>query len=119
MPETLLTWPRHASPNRNRSTLSQGTNIKGHYVCEGILDFGGCIEGDLTADTLVIDHTGQVEGTIAARHLTIEGKVQGQIAAMNLTIKPTATVNAKISCQSLVIEFGADVSGTITKVVES
>lgn len=118
MPETTLTWPRQASPNRNRSTLSQGTNIKGHYVCEGILNFGGHIEGDLTADTLVIDQTGQVEGTIAARHLTIEGKVQGRIAAMNLTLKPTAIVNAKIICKSLVIESGADVSGAVTKAVE-
>lgn len=99
--------------------LSEGTNIKGHYVCDGILEFGGHIDGHLTADTLAIARAGHVEGITSARHLTIEGTVSGQIAAMNLTIKPTAVVNAEILCQNLIIEFGADVSGKITKEVDS
>ena len=97
--------------DRRRSVLHDGITITGNWESDGIVEFGGTITGDLTADTLVLTEDGIITGNVRARNVTISGTLDGTIAAVNVTLKPQARVTATIEAQNLAIEFGAQVEG--------
>ena len=100
-----------ASDDRRRSVLHDGITIRGNWESDGIVEFGGTIIGDLTADTLVLTEQGKVTGNVRARNVTISGILDGTIAAVNVTFKPQARVTAHVETQTLTIEAGARVDG--------
>jgi cytoskeletal protein CcmA (bactofilin family) len=102
-----------ASADRRRSVLHDGITIRGDWESDGIVEFGGTIIGDLTADTLVLTEDGKVTGNVRARNVTISGVLDGTIAAVNVTFKPQARVTANVETQTLTIEAGASVNGRI------
>lgn len=103
------------TPERKRSLIGEDVRITGSLTTRGILEFGGEIRGELTADTLVLTRTARVHGKIRARHLTIEGTLQGSAAALNLTLRPSAIVSADLTCERICIEPGAQIGGRIGK----
>ena len=52
--------------NKRRSVLHEGIKIEGNWASDGVVEFGGTINGDLTADILVVTKTGKITGTIRA-----------------------------------------------------
>ena len=97
--------------DRRRSVLHDGITITGNWESDGIVEFGGTITGDLTADTLVLTEDGIITGNVRARNVTISGTLDGTIAAVNVNLKPPARVTATIEAQNIAIEFGAQVEG--------
>jgi len=97
-----------------RSVLHDGIRIEGNWTSDGIVDFGGTIVGDLTADTIILTKTGKITGNIRARHVTIEGTVNGSISAYTLSIRSTAVVQADIGAQEVSVDFGAEVNGVLS-----
>lgn len=107
--------PRDAGqPERRRTLLQDGTVLRGDFSSDGIVELGGKITGDLTVDTLVLARSGQAEGTIRARNVTIEGTLLGTIEAQSVVIKTSAKVRADITCQTLCIDPGADIEGHLS-----
>ncbi len=102
-----------ADGNTRRSVLHEGITIKGEWTSDGIVDFGGTFEGDLTVDTLVLARTGRIKGNVRARSVTIEGILEGTISAISVTLKTAAQVTADIVAQKLVIEAGAMIEGHV------
>jgi len=100
--------------NARRSVLHEGITIKGEWTSDGIVDFGGTFEGDLTVDTLVLARTGRIKGNVRARSVTIEGSLEGTISAVSVSLKTSAQVTADIVAQKLVIESGAMIEGRVT-----
>ena len=99
--------------NARRSVLHEGITIKGEWTSDGIVDFGGTFEGDLTVDTLVLARTGRIKGNVRARNVTIEGSLEGTISAISVALKTCAQVTADIVAQKLVIESGAMIEGRV------
>ena len=109
------TAPRDAGgPDRRRTLLQEGTRIRGEFTSDGIVELAGQIIGDLTADTLVLARSGTAEGTIRARNVTIEGGLKGKVIAQAVAIKTTARVTADITCQTLSIDPGAEITGHLS-----
>ena len=109
------TAPRDAGgPDRRRTLLQEGTRIRGEFTSDGIVELAGQIIGDLTADTLVLARSGEAEGTIRARNVTIEGGLQGRIIAHSVAIKTTARITADITCQTLSLDPGAEITGHLS-----
>jgi cytoskeletal protein CcmA (bactofilin family) len=102
-----------AAINTRRSVLHEGITIKGEWTSDGIVDFGGTFEGDLTVDTLVLARNGKIKGNVRARSVTIEGRLEGTISAISVTLKTSAQVTADIVAQKLVIESGAMIEGNV------
>ncbi|MFD1511386.1 bactofilin family protein [Lacimonas salitolerans] len=102
-----------AASNTRRSVLHEGITIKGEWTSDGIVDFGGTFEGDLTVDTLVLAKTGKIKGNVRARSVTIEGRLEGTISAISVALKTSAQVTADIVAQKLVIESGATIEGHV------
>ena len=100
--------------DRRRTLLQEGTRIRGEVTSDDIVELAGQIIGDLTADTLVLAHSGAAEGTIRARNVTIEGVLRGKIIAHAVTIKSTAKVEADITCQTISIDPGAEINGLLS-----
>lgn len=99
---------------KRRSVLHEGIKIEGNWSSDGVVEFGGTIIGDLTADILVVTKTGKITGTIRADQVMIEGHVTGQIHAKTLSVKSTARVEANVTTPALSMEMGAEFNGKVT-----
>jgi cytoskeletal protein CcmA (bactofilin family) len=112
--------PNRAAPqiDERRSILLEGTSIKGNFSVDGIVELGGSIVGELTAETLVVTKSGKVEGGIHAASVIVEGQVVGTIHATSLTIKPGARVKADIITAAISVDFGAKIEGRIKMTVQ-
>ena len=103
-----------ALTGKHRSVLHAGVTINGDWTSDGVVEFGGTIIGDLTAEAIVITKTGKVQGAVRAHSVTIEGTLTGTIAAINVAIKPFAKVEADIEARSISIDAGAEINGHLT-----
>ena len=107
---------QNTNPNQlkqRRSVLHDGIVIKGDWRSDGIVEFGGNIIGDLTVDVLIVTGTGNVEGNVRARSVTIEGRLNGTIAAINVTLASTAFISGEIVAEQIQINSGANVEGKL------
>ena len=103
-----------SSADRRRSVLHEGITIKGEWTSDGIVEFGGTFVGDLTVDTLVLKHSGQIKGNVRARSVTIEGGFEGAISAKSVSLKTSAKVTADIVAQAVTVESGATIEGKVS-----
>ena len=110
--------PAAANPDttrdRRRSVVHEGITIRGEWTSDGIVDFGGNFEGDLNVDTLVLNRSGQINGHVSAKIVTIDGHFTGTIEAHQVVIKSVAYVRADIVTQFITIDEGADIVGKIS-----
>ena len=109
-PENLPLFP---TGDCRRSVLHDGITINGDWDSDGIVEFGGSIVGNVTADTLVVTESGKVKGTVWARNVTIAGALDGAISAVNVTLKRQARVTAKIEAHVITIDEGANLEGSV------
>lgn len=112
-PENLTPFP---NGDRRRSVLHDGITINGDWESDGIVEFGGSIDGNVTADTLVVTETGKVRGYVWARNVTIAGTLEGAISAVNVTLKRQARVSAQIEAHVITIDEGANLEGYVRAV---
>lgn len=99
---------------QRHSVLHDGIVIQGDWQSDGIVEFGGKIIGDLTVDVLIVTGTGNVEGNVRARSVTIEGKLNGTIAAINVSLASTAILSGKVVAQKIEINSGANVEAELS-----
>ena len=100
-------------PRQRRSLLHDGIVIKGDWESDGTVEFGGRIAGDLTVDILVVTSTGNVDGNVRARSVTVEGYLNGTIAAVEVVLRSTAVVRGEVVAEKIRIDFGANVEGRL------
>ena len=98
------------------SVIAEDIVIEGNIVSQGILEFGGQITGDITADAVVLTSTARVRGRVRARQLTIEGELQGAATALNVNIKTGARVKANFAYETLEVASGAQVDGEYKRI---
>lgn len=104
------------STERRRSVFAEDLFVEGNIASEGILEFGGEIVGDLTADAVILTATARVKGRVRARQLTIEGTLQGAASALSINIKNGARVEANCAYDTLEVASGAHLDGQMTRV---
>lgn len=105
-----------AISDRKRSVIAEDIVIEGNIVSQGILEFGGQITGDITADAVVLTSTARVRGRVRARQLTIEGELQGAATALNVSIKTGTRVKANFAYEKLEVASGAQVDGQYKRI---
>ena len=94
--------------------------VNGTLSCDGDLIIDGQLEGELSVKgNLTITEIGNVGANTAASNLTVAGKLKGEIRAeRGVIIKSTASVLGPIDSNEIIIEDGANYSGTINMNVE-
>ena len=95
--------------------IAEGTRIEGQIVFDQVSRVYGILIGDVKAkdgSTLILSETAVVEGQIEADTLIIDGYVQGDISAKSkIVISKTGRVIGNIRTSNLTMEFGAYFEG--------
>ena len=114
--QTVYSPPPDKTPNvaTRRSVLNEGVAIHGDWTSDGVVEFGGSLVGDLTAEVLIISKTGKVSGNMRAKTVTIEGQLDGNVSATKVIIKPSASLKADIVAQDITIDAGAVIEGYLS-----
>lgn len=98
--------------------VAEGTRIEGRVVFDHISRVHGVLIGEVRSNegsTLVLSETAVVEGNIEADTLIIDGYVHGNVTAKTrVVISRTGRVVGNIKTASLTVEFGAYLEGRCT-----
>ncbi|MDR2463886.1 MAG: polymer-forming cytoskeletal protein [Verrucomicrobiales bacterium] len=83
------------------------TTAAGYFGCE--------LDGDLSADNeIIIEPGGKIRGNLRGVDFSVEGGIQGDIDADGeVSLKDQSQVRGTVSAKSLLIESGANFSGTL------
>lgn len=127
-PDTLATVPSTATmsgPTRpigdagGMSVIGTDLTILGENIAiisRNRLRIDGDVQGDVHGSEVTISREGSVVGTIAAQRIEVFGGVKGAIRAPTVIVHPTAEVDAEIVHQSLTVEEGATLDGSMRRV---
>jgi len=107
--------PPAAGSNSARSVLGVDLRITGEISSSGTVEIQGEIDGNITANGLIIGHEGRVKGSISAGSVEIKGQFSGTVACESFTLRSTAVVKADITTSGIVIESGAQMEGRFLK----
>ena len=93
--------------------VGAGTTFEGKIRTSGSLRIDGKVIGEITASQNIhVGSTGETEGTIVAKNVTVGGKVMGTITAQEkLVFESKAIVKGDIKAIKLVIDEGAMFDG--------
>ncbi|HMS96734.1 MAG TPA: polymer-forming cytoskeletal protein [Tabrizicola sp.] len=108
---------RPVTPGSNsaRSVLGADVRITGEISSTGSIEILGEIDGNITANGLIIGNEGRVKGTVSAHTVEVKGKFDGKIGCESFTLRSTAQVKADVRTSSIVIESGAEIEGRFLK----
>ncbi len=105
----------HSLHEATVNILAESTKIEGRVIFTNITRVHGVLIGEVRADlgsTLILTETAVVEGNIDADTLVIDGYTHGDIhARTRVVISRTGRVVGNIKTPSLALEFGAFFEG--------
>ena len=99
--------------NKELNLIGVGTSIEGKIRSQGSIRIDGKIVGEIAAsENMAVGNTGDIEGNISGRNITVGGKVRGNIyAAEKLVFEGKAIVRGDVRASKLVIDEGASFDG--------
>ena len=106
---------RSDSHKRPPSILAKGTKVVGNLVSKGDIELAGRVEGDIDAREVRIYPGASVQGGVVAEVLNCEGSIEGTVRVNKLCIGSTGKVVGDVLHESLSIEAGACLEGTVRK----
>ena len=109
--------PRPSIPGSNsaRSVLGADIKITGEITTTGSVEILGEIDGNITANGLIIGQEGRVKGAFTAQSVEVRGKLDGKVSCETLTLRSSAEVKADITTNGIIIESGAKIEGRFLK----
>jgi cytoskeletal protein CcmA (bactofilin family) len=109
--------PRPSAPgiNSTRSVLGADLRITGEITSTGSVEILGEIDGNITANGLIIGQEGRVKGSINAHTVEVKGKFDGKVTCESFTLRASSEVKADVTTAALVIESGARIEGRFLK----
>lgn len=98
---------------KDLNLIGQGTTIEGKIRSQGSVRVDGRVVGDIHAyDAVSIGLSGEVDGNISAKNITVGGKVRGSLTAEEkLVFLTQAIVQGDIRAARLVVDEGAVLDG--------
>lgn len=101
--------------------IAVGTVIEGKIRSQGSVRIDGKLLGDIIANEFVaIGESGEVEGNISGKNVTVGGKVRGTVtAAEKLVLEGKSVVRGDVRATRLVIDEGAVFDGKISMAEKS
>ncbi len=99
--------------------IGDGVTVKGVFFVPSKAVINGVIEGDLTAEEVLIGPTGKITGRISAKVLDVRGPLHDTaVSEESLIIRSTGKITGKIHYVEIEIEKGGEVEGTLTQALE-
>lgn len=99
--------------------IGDGVIVKGVFFVPSKAVINGVIEGDLTAEEVLIGTTGKITGRISAKVIDVRGQLHNTVVSeKSLIIRSTGKITGKIHYVEIEIEKGGEVEGTLTQALE-
>jgi cytoskeletal protein CcmA (bactofilin family) len=117
-PATSPICPPTSETTLTTSVISNDLAILGQGVTiltKGALQVDGQLQANVHGVEILIGQKGQVEGTLVAESVCIEGEVNGTIRALRVELTPTAKVEGEIHHQVLVVAEGSTFEGSVRR----
>ncbi len=95
------------------SIICNDMKITGSVLSEGALQIDGKIDGDVSAQDIVIGATGIITGEVKAEVVTVKGTIKGSIRARKVELETGAKVEGDIIHTSLSIQPNAVFEGQV------
>lgn len=102
------------SDQKGNILIGEGVAVTGSFSIPGRAVVNGTLNGELSADELLVGKQGRLTGQITVRNADVHGETNDTLTASNhLVIRSTGRVNGRASYGELEIERGGLVAGTI------
>ena len=99
--------------------IGDGVTVKGGFFIPSKAVVNGIIEGDLTAEEVLIGPTGKITGRISAKVIDVRGQLHNTVVSeKSLIIRSTGKITGKIHYVEIEIEKGGEIEGTLTQAIE-
>ena len=99
--------------------IGNGVTVRGVFTVPSKAVVDGVIEGDLTAEEVLIGATGKITGRISAKVIDVRGQLHNTvISEKSLIIRSTGKISGKIHYVEIEIEKGGEIEGTLTQALE-
>ena len=94
--------------------IGEGVRLNGKIDAPGSVLVNGAIDGDVAAQDIRVGTSGRINGSLTAQNIDLAGSAGQTIAAVkHLVIRAGATVTGSIKYQTIEIESGARIEGTL------
>lgn len=100
-----------APPGASRLAIDSGQSIVGDVSFSGTVQVDGRIEGDVSANRVVISADAVVDGAVKGRSVYVDGTVHGPIDCGAISLASTAIVKGNITYETMTIASGASIVG--------
>lgn len=116
----MIKISRISSPLKDKlKNLETCSQLDGDGVFEGKYNTSGSVLirnnyiGEISADQIIVDENGKLEGKIKSSELIISGKVEGTITADSIVIMETGKLSGNIAYKQIAVFEGGliDVDG--------
>lgn len=97
-----------------KTIIAEDLHISGNLSGSADIELAGRVDGDISAATVDILTSGQVEGSIAVAHAHVRGRISGSISATSVEIHTGAVCEADITAENLETRNGATIIGRLT-----
>lgn len=97
------------------SIISEGFTFEGTITSDGVLNIAGTVRGKITAKSVLIDSSGQVDGELNSEQLVIKGQLKGDVNCDDLNVGPLARVDGNINYKYIHIQRGGRIAGRFIK----
>jgi cytoskeletal protein CcmA (bactofilin family) len=99
--------------NNELNLVGVGTVLEGKIKTPGSIRIDGRVIGEVTASqSIAVGPSGDLEGNMSARNITIGGKIKGTVLAQEkLVLESKASIRGDIRAAKLVIDEGAVFDG--------
>ena len=100
--------------------IGEGTSFEGKLKSQGSVRVDGRVVGEIDAQEAVsVGLTGEVQGNITGKNITVGGKVKGSLTAQDkLVFLPQAVVQGDIRATKLVVDEGAVFDGKCSMTID-
>ncbi len=95
----------------SRLLIASDQCIVGDVSFSGTVQVDGRIEGDVSANRVVVSPGAVVDGAVKGRSVYIDGTVNGVIDCGAVSLASTASVNGDITYETMTIASGASIVG--------
>ncbi len=100
--------------NKGSIIIGEGVVVSGTFTVPGKAVINGSLEGELTADDLLVGAKGRLVGNVKVRKADVYGETHDTLlASEHLLIRSTGKVTGKASYGQIEIERGGLVQGSI------
>src|SRR5258707_15562520 len=91
--------------------IGVGVTVTGKITSPGFVQIDGHVQGEVRANTLVINATAFIQGDVFADSILVRGKISGNVRSRDVTLRATAHVEGTIFHKLLAVDTGATFDG--------